>query len=1658
MMRARTPLVAAALLLSAAPVAAVEQAACGLYPATGLANWAKGEDSDFFTNQGGVPNIVFLLDNSGSINRMAPDGAVNTWGTQGASYGCQSPFADALRYFSPCGLTTQEGRPYDGTVDYATIANVCPYLDSGNQVRTGDPGFDPNYFCPGGGSSCNGHPNFFDKNYVFHDNDFSHNSYSNANCENVALTSTANSCRGFEENGVYPAATSVTAFCNAWAQPPGVVLTAADLTARRTSCNTCLGTKGYWFSGYYFKNDWNQTDPWGAWVNNSPVACGTTQDCVDRAQGVCVDRATLTTEYNGGDRFQGLCRFPHLYFTGNFLSFHPPKYLALRKVMKDVLMDTRRIRLGLVTFNGQYGGKLEKQLNPACNLVYPPSPSNFDANRSSVLSALAAVNFNNSTPLSEALLNVGEMYRTSGLPWFNTGYQQTAFENAAGTKNQASVCFSCQKSSVIVITDGLSNYDSNIPDSSFATSGMTLAVSKAPGSYAGMAGYNIKDISAADCPLCNTDAEAPDVMPDGLPLQRCNWGANPKKGACDTNAIPNYLPKVAWYLHHMDFRQDTESGADGGLMTGHQGLDIYTIGYGLGPNAQQILEHAAYRDPLSRDRDVGGGLSKSASNVAELKQAIMDMFEDVNQRATSFGSASVASLQTTASIGTIVPRFEPSKAALWSGHLYDFRLFSEFSAGCKVTLDGQPYDPNDKDCDRACDSIFYVDADDAFIAENDAGQFVKNSPSNVPLCGPKNHCGSCATVGTTPARPLWESGAKLAAAQWQFRNAYTAVDQNHDGVINIDDGVLRLRDDDATAAALLPYVQAGGKTCPTISMLLAQAGNIADSAAIDAELAATPTRKYTSCVRTMIRYLLGADIFDQNGNGNFRDDRPAKLGDIFHSSPTIAYPPFPKSSNVGGSYPNQTLPTLWEGKGGDEAYPAHVARYRQRDRLIIVGANDGFLHAFKAAEFRPGDDPATALRVEAGWFDDALGGDEEWAFMPPDLLPNLPLLLGNLHQFWVDGTPFVRDVWVDANQDDIKQEDEYHTIVVEGERRGGNHYFALDITHATRSTSANQDPDAKPTFLWVWPQPRGQESLSNGQSFQEAVPAPPTIGPVRIDASYDYAYGATAASPVINDSGGTTVAYHERWVTMLSGGFDMSFTRGHGVYMVDVWTGRLIWDFAQPAQGDASAAPGDPRWELRFPIAATVGMVHTGPQGMEEGSASPSYDKHFFDTASVGDLGGQLWVLRFFNPGRINRITGKVDNWFGARLYQGGRVGCASACLGQPFFGITGNVVNSTSRTYRILVGTGDRFNLLDTDGGMCGPDNIRACYLKGCTVSLAGVGQNAGNIGTYTGQSSAITGANACFPMQNSRTTSALSCATTAAGTQVVISACPNPDPTANDVDTTFTQGVTCTPENQTFSCTPYAANDEGVKLRLQNTIAGGNRFFSFLVFNVPGQGSGDVRRAVFNDYAGALRYDAARLTDASPSLVAIDGSSLPGDTPKPKYASLLDDGWYYYFTHRDSVTIGGVTYTRNPIDERVVGGAVSFAGRVFFTTLQPLPAVEATSKSPCKPNRVQYSYLYGAMVTSGMPALVDESGLFYLRPIERNSPVPPQPPVPHYFVDSEGRYQRAMLSMPPGSPPTSIGVGGPQDPTLDFGWIHVDQILHQCRHRSLEASCASY
>lgn len=112
-----------------------------------------------------------------------------------------------------------------------------------------------------------------------------------------------------------------------------------------------------------------------------------------------------------------------------------------------------------------------------------------------------------------------------------------------------------------------------------------------------------------------------------------------------------------------------------------------------------------------------------------------------------------------------------------------------------------------------------------------------------------------------------------------------------------------------------------------------------------------------------------------------------------------------------------------------------IVHYSPTSTALFAGSNDGMLHCF-----------------------DDSNGSERWAFIPPNQLDRLPLLSNDDHDYFVDGSPLLYDSYSQK-------------ILFFGERRGGNHYYALDVTSVTA-----------PSYLYtVNPNILGGESL--GQSW-----------------------------------------------------------------------------------------------------------------------------------------------------------------------------------------------------------------------------------------------------------------------------------------------------------------------------------------------------------------------------------------------------------------------------------------------------------------------------------------------------------------------------------------------------------------------------------------------
>jgi type IV pilus assembly protein PilY1 len=157
------------------------------------------------------------------------------------------------------------------------------------------------------------------------------------------------------------------------------------------------------------------------------------------------------------------------------------------------------------------------------------------------------------------------------------------------------------------------------------------------------------------------------------------------------------------------------------------------------------------------------------------------------------------------------------------------------------------------------------------------------------------------------------------------------------------------------------------------------------------------------------------------------------LGDIVNAQPVFVKAPFAQYLDSGYS-------DFRTDKSG-------------RTPMVYVAANDGMLHAFYAG--------SSAV--------DTQGGVEAWAFMPTIVLPNLFWLASenyaNQHKFSVDGTPTAADVFDTTASADCAAVSPatpklcWKTILVGGLNKGGKGYYALDVT----------DP-AAPKALWEFKQ------------------------------------------------------------------------------------------------------------------------------------------------------------------------------------------------------------------------------------------------------------------------------------------------------------------------------------------------------------------------------------------------------------------------------------------------------------------------------------------------------------------------------------------------------------------------------------------------------------
>lgn len=325
------------------------------------------------------------------------------------------------------------------------------------------------------------------------------------------------------------------------------------------------------------------------------------------------------------------------------------------------------------------------------------------------------------------------------------------------------------------------------------------------------------------------------------------------------------------------------------------------------------------------------------------------------------------------------------------------------------------------------------------------------------------------------------------------------------------------------------------------------------------------------------------------------------------------------------------------------------------DVRILMATNDGFLHMFQAADN---------------------SGVETWAFMPRDVIDDVMRLRANtagvpVHPYLLDGasTALVIDNDADGNieiadKSDLANPLNDRVVAFIGERRAGKRYYALDIS----------EPD-DPHMLWsIGKGDAGYEQM--GQTWST-----PRVGKLLVDLGsgpvekyvlfIGGGYNGDDAGDDVGDLGKDERDESNPFV----GGDD---DEGNAIFIVDAFTGTLIWKAVDTdvAEATASAVEDSPELyvhpDLEDSIPSDLSTIDSDADG-------------YIDRAYVGDTGGVVW--------RIDTVGADRTGWRVTKLASIGRHYSNTNADDRRFFHRVDFVraADDAGSFDAVLVGSGDR-------------------------------------------------------------------------------------------------------------------------------------------------------------------------------------------------------------------------------------------------------------------------------------------------------------------------------------------------------------------------------
>jgi hypothetical protein len=561
----------------------------------------------------------------------------------------------------------------------------------------------------------------------------------------------------------------------------------------------------------------------------------------------------------------------------------------------------------------------------------------------------------------------------------------------------------------------------------------------------------------------------------------------------------------------------------------------------------------------------GNGTCVAPQTQDDLITALRNIVGQIIEATKSFSSAAVPTVQADVADRIFLSNFTPlsdAVAPVWIGHM------NGFLKPLPTTPDGKP----DTSATALCPDLFKMPVSCTSADLGHRGPCPVNSTCTNTAIGPQ-----CVATGCF----LWDAGAQMlnqvqpiatqiGTGAQQRRIYYSGASTSGQWATTRHYFNQRVYGTDTPS---LRFDFWRGLGLSFITPELSAATNLTTQTTANTVVASTMAKK-------------SADLNNPH-TATTADDTPFVLGDIFHSSPVVVGSPVNTiyfANNVTG-------------------YRDFFTKHQNRRKVLLVGANDGMLHAFDAG----------LLDASRQLFNNGTGS-EIFGFVPRTVMPTLTGFFANgQNRTWtVDGNITVGDVRIDpvysggvpdadvasSNPDLVTNGPEWRTVAIGGLREGGVGYYALDITQP--DTLADVTAGTPPVTTKNVPQPlngyvpscSGGDNGLGGKTGCGPVPYPvqlwafrdginipdPTNGGVAKVVQLDEDGNGVAdlapgwSTPNIGrirviDSGKTV----DKYVAIFGGGLDTSEQAGNWLYMVDIETGQTI--YKQPLVGSAPSEP-----------------------------------------------------------------------------------------------------------------------------------------------------------------------------------------------------------------------------------------------------------------------------------------------------------------------------------------------------------------------------------------------------------------------------------------------------------------------------------------------------